>query len=367
MRRRLPLLILAIALVAAACGDDSAEETTPPTAAPTVETTAAPVAQPEAGGLLGQIISRGSLMCGVGSVPGFSAVDAAGRDVGFDVDICRAVATAILGSPDAVTFRTGIPGTERIEVVTSSQIDLLSRTTTQTMGRMLSGVTYAPIVFYDGQKMMGRRSDGITEDSPLSAMGGGTVCVATGTTTELNLLDAAIAAGVTIETVTTENRDQAIALFDEGACDFFTSDASANAGFKDSLDAEDDWVIFPGAAFSKEPLAPVYKSGDREFGNVIDWVIYALFIFTDTGVTQANADAMAANPPTAEVEKLLGGEGELQTKLGLAADAFLTMVKAVGNYGEIYDRNLIPIGLTRAGTSNDNWLNGGLIYAPVAR
>jgi general L-amino acid transport system substrate-binding protein len=365
MRRRLPLLILAIALVAAACGDDSAEETTPPTGAPSV-TTAAPAAQP-GGGLLGQIQSRGNLTCGVGSVPGFSAVDATGRDVGFDVDFCRAVAAAILGSADAVTFRTGIPGTERIEVVTSGQVDLLSRTTTQTQSRMASGVTYAPIVFYDGQKMMGRKSDGITADSPLSAIGGGTVCVATGTTTELNLLDAANGAGVTIETVTTENRDQAIEQFSQGACDFFTSDASANAAFKNSLDTDDDWVIFPGAAFSKEPLAPVYKSGDREFGNIVDWVIYALFILDDAGVTSANADAMAANPPSGEVEKLLGGAGEVQTQMGLDADAFLTMVKAVGNYGEIYDRNLIPLGLIRAGSSNASWLHGGLIYAPVAR
>jgi general L-amino acid transport system substrate-binding protein len=350
-------------MVAAACtSSDDAADTTAAGTDTTEQATAS-------SSVLDQVIDGGSLTCGVGSVPGFSAVDADGRDVGFDVDICRAIAAAVLGDAEAATFRTGIPGTERIEVVTSGAIHVLSRTTTQTQSRMNSGVEYAPIVFYDGQKMMGRASDGITPESDLTAMDGGTVCVATGTTTELNLLDAAQGAGITIDTVTTENRDQAIEQFDAGACDFFTSDASANASFKAALDTEDDWVIFPGSAFSKEPLAPVYIANDRRWGNVVDWVINALIIFEENGVTAANADDMAANPPTSSVDHLLGGEGEVQTAMGLSADAFLTMVKAVGNYGEIYERNLAPLGLDRPGTSNDLWLNGagGLLYAPPAK
>lgn len=356
MRNRLFLLLVVMGLVVAACT----------TATDTTTTDAGPTAGQS---VLDQVIDRGSLNCGVGSVPGFSAVTADGTDVGFDVDFCRAVAAAVLGDAGAVVFRTGIPGTERIEVVTSGAVDLLSRTTTQTMGRMNSGVEYAPVVFYDGQKMMGRASDGITPESTLADMDGGTVCVATGTTTELNLLEAANGAGVTIATVTTENRDQAIEQFTAGACDFFTSDASANASFKAALDTEDDWVIFPGSAFSKEPLAPVYIAGDRTWGNIIDWVVYALIIFEEAGVTAANADQMAAAPPTPGVGRLLGGEGEIQTAMGLPADAFLTMVKAVGNYGEIYDRNLTPLGLSRPGSSNDLWVNGagGLLYAPPAR
>ncbi|MEA1902898.1 MAG: transporter substrate-binding domain-containing protein [Actinomycetota bacterium] len=366
MRNKYLLALTAMALVVAACTDSNGGDTATTEAGTTETTEAAPAAGQS---VLDQVLENGSLSCGVGSVPGFSAVTADGDDVGFDVDFCRAVAAAVLGDAEAVTFRTGIPGTERIEVVTSGQIDLLSRTTTQTQSRMDSGVEYAPIVFYDGQKMMGRASDGITADSPLTAMDGGTVCVATGTTTELNLLEAANGAGISVETVTTENRDQAIEQFTAGACDFFTSDASANASFKAALDTEDDWVIFPGSAFSKEPLAPVYIANDRRWGNVIDWVVNALIIFEEAGVTAANADDMAANPPTPGVGRLLGGEGEIQTAMGLSADAFLTMVKATGNYGEIYDRNLTPIGLARPGTSNDLWLNGagGLLYAPPAR
>jgi len=366
------MLLVAVALVAAACTSSSDGGQTSTTAGDSgaTDTTAAETAQPAAGeSILDQVLTEGSLTCGVGSVPGFSAVNADGRDVGFDVDICRAVAAAVLGSADAVTFRTGIPGAERIEVVTSGQIDLLSRTTTQTQSRMNSGVEYAPVVFYDGQKMMGRASDGITPDSPLTAMEGGTVCVATGTTTESNLLEAANAAGVTIQTVTTENRDQAIEQFTAGACDFFTSDASADASFKSTLDTENDWVIFPAAAFSKEPLAPVYIANDRRWGNVVDWTIYAMLIFEENGVTSANADDMAANPPTPEIGRLLGGEGEVQTAMDLPADAFLQMVKQVGNYGEVYANNLELLGLARAGTQNDLWLNGagGLMYAPPAK
>jgi len=372
------MLLAAIALVASACSSGAGETTT--TAAPNQTTAPGQTTTTGGGGgnsgqapagqsVLDRVIANGSLTCGVGSVPGFSAVNADGRDVGFDVDICRAVAAAVLGNSDAVTFQTGIPGAERLEVVTSGQIDLLSRTTTKTMSRMNGGVEYAPIVFYDGQKMMGRASDGITPDSPLSAIDGGTVCVATGTTTETNLLEAAKAVGATIQTVTTENRDQAIQQFSSGACDFFTSDASANASFKSTLDTNNDWVIFPAAAFSKEPLAPVYIANDRRWGNVVDWTIYAMIIFEENGVTSANADQMAANPPTPEIGRLLGGEGEVQTAMGLPADAFLNMVKQVGNYGEVYARNLEPLGLTREGTQNDLWANGkgGLLYAPPAK
>ena len=354
MKKTFVALVAVLALVVTACA--TAEEAPDTTAAPVVEVST-----------LQEVTDRGVLQCGVGSVPGFSAVDADGRDIGFDVDICRALAAVVLGNANAVEFQTGIPGADRLTLLVASNFDILSRTTTHKMSRdTTDNVEFLPTVFYDAQRMMGKKSLGITAASGFDAVEGGKICLATGTTTEVNIQDAAVQYGVAFDVVNTENRDQSVEQFTAGACDFFSTDSSALAGFKAAKDTEDDWVIF-GPEITKEPLAPVVRSDDRQWYDIAKWTIYALFLLDERGVTSANADEMAANPPDAEIENLLAGDGELQASLGLAPDAFLLMLKQVGNYGEIYDRNLLPVGLVRDGGLNAQWTEGGLIYAPVAK
>ena len=371
MKKVLIVLVTVLAMVAMACSNGD-EETTADEAAATDE------ASDEAAGAgdeaspgtstLQAVLDRGALQCGVGSVPGFSAVDADGVDVGFDVDICRAVAAAVLGDAGAVEFQTGVPGSDRLTLLVAENFDLLSRTTTNKMSRDLTdNVEFLPTVYYDGQLLMGKKSGGITGASGFDVLEGGTVCVASGSTTEVNIEDASATFGVDFEVVTREERDDLVEIFASGACDFFTTDASALAGYKFNNDTEDDWVIF-GPELSKEPLAPVVRAADSQWFDLVKWTIYALFLFDERGITAANADDMAANPPDVEIANLLGvGDGELQSGLGLAPDAFLTMVKSVGNYAEIFDRHLNPMGLFREGSLNAQWTDGGLIYAPVAK
>ena len=356
MKKSFVALVAVLALVLTAC--TAAEEEAPaPTPAP------APVEL----STLEEVTARGVLQCGTGSVPGFSAVDADGRDIGFDVDICRALAAVVLGNANAVEFQTGIPGADRLTLLVASNFDILSRTTTHKMSRdTTDNVEFLPTVFYDAQRMMGKKSLGITAASGFDAVEGGKICLATGTTTEVNIQDAGVQFGVSFDVVNTENRDQSVEQFTAGACDFFSTDSSALAGFKAAKDTEDDWVIF-GPEITKEPLAPVVRSDDRQWYDIAKWTIYALFILDERGVTSQNADDMAANPPDAEIENLLAGDGSLQASLGLAPDAFLLMLKQVGNYGEIYARNLDPVGLVREGGLNAQWTEGGLIYAPVAK
>ena len=379
---RVLAVLFAVTLIAAACGDDGddAETTAAPTetaapepdAAEPAETTAPPADTVEVtqdGDLLDTIIARGELNCGVsGSAVAFSETQPDGSQTGFDADYCRAVAAAIFGDVGAVVFHP-LTAAERFTAVQTGTVDVLMRNTTWTQGRDTEvGMDFGPTTYYDGQQLMARADDGFSGSSAVADIAGAVVCTNAGTTTEQNIADAADAAGVDITLNTFEDFDIVTTNFIEGACDVITTDGSGLVGRKANQQPDgENWVIFPPTPISKEPLGPTYGQNESRFADVVNWTVYATIIADEKGITSANVDAMAASPPDAEAGRLLGGDGELQSAMGLSADAFLQVIKQVGNYDEIYSRHLNPVGLTREGSANAGWLDGGLIYAPPAR
>ena len=363
-------VLFAVTLVAAGCGDDDGGDPIPGVTAP--ETSAAPddtVRATQDGDLLDTVLDRGELNCGVsGAAVAFSETQPDGSQTGFDADYCRAVAAALFGDAGAVVF-SPLTAAERFTAVQTGAIDVLMRNTTWTQSRDTEvGMDFGPTTYYDGQQLMARASENFTNASQVSDIGGAVVCTNAGTTTEQNIADAAAAAGVDITPLTFEDFDIVTTNFIDGACDVITTDGSALVGRKaNQQPADQDWVIFPATPISKEPLGPTYGQNQSRFADVVNWTVYAMIIADEKGINQSNVDAMAASPPDAEAERLLGGEGELQTDMGLAPDAFFQVIKQVGNYNDVYDRHLVPVGLTREGSSNAGWLDGGLIYAPPAR
>jgi general L-amino acid transport system substrate-binding protein len=316
---------------------------------------------------LAAVRDRGRLICGVNtSVPGFGFVDAEGQNVGFDVDICRAIAAAIFGDPSAVEFRP-VTAAERFTALQTNEIDVLSRNTTWTFGRDVElGTDFGPTTFYDGQGMMVRADSGFTS---LDDMDGATVCVLAGTTTEGNLADAFNSRGLEFESLVLDTGDATAAAYDEGRCDGLTSDKSQLAGLRTTLTNPDDHIILP-ETMSKEPLGPVWAHGDQQWGDLVSWVVYSLIIAEEKGITQANVADIAASPPQdPETLRLLGIEGEFGALLGLEPDFVVDVISAVGNYGEIYERHLGAAGtnIPREGTLNALWTDGGMIYAPPWR
>ena len=310
---------------------------------------------------------RDRLVCGVNtSVPGFGFVDANGQNVGFDPDICRAIAAAIFGDAAKVEFRP-LTAAERFTALQTNEIDVLSRNTTWTLSRDVElGTDFAPTTFYDGQGMMVRQDSGFAS---LSDMGGATVCVLAGTTTEANLADAFNTRGVDYEGLVLDSGDATAAAYDEGRCDGLTSDKSQLAGLRTTLTTPGDHVILP-ETISKEPLGPVWAHGDQQWGDLVRWVVYSLIIAEEKGITQVNvADVAASDPQDPEVRRLLGIEGEFGALLGVEPDFVVDVITAVGNYGEIYDRHLGAEGtnIPREGTLNALWSDGGMIYAPPWR
>ncbi len=345
-------VVFAMTLIAGACSSD--DEAATPEAAPD---------------LLDTVIDRGELNCGVsGSAVAFSETQPDGSQTGFDVDYCRAVAAAIFGDANAVVFHS-LTAAERFTAVQTGTVDVLMRNTTWTQGRDTEvGMDFGPTTYYDGQQIMARADDGYTSQSTVAEIGGAVVCTNAGTTTEQNIADAAEAAGVQMTLNTFEDFDIVTTNFIAGACDVITTDGSGLVGRKANQQPDgEEWVIFPPTPISKEPLGPTYGQNESRFADVVNWTVYATIIADEKGISSANVDAMAASPPDAEVGRLLGGEGELQSAMGLASDAFLEVIKQVGNYDEIYSRHLNKVGLTREGSANAGWLDGGLIYAPPAR
>ncbi len=379
MLKRLAVLFAVLALVAAACGgsDDSADTTTTVAGGDTTETTAAGGggdSGQEGGSTLAAVQARGELICGVsGSAVGFSETDANGNSTGFDADYCRAVAAAVFGDATKVTFRD-LTAAERFEALKNNEVDVLFRNTTWTQSRDTEiGLDFGPTTYFDGQQLMGdpARLPGLTTTSGFEAIDGAVVCTNAGTTTEKNVTEGAAVAGVTITLETVETFPEAMEKFKAGTCDIVTTDGSGLYGNRAAEEAAGtagaaDWVIFPEAPISKEPLGPAYRSNDSQWGDVINWTVYATFIADEAGVTSANVDEMMEATP--ELARMFGGEGELQGFMGLPADAFLQVIKQVGNYGEIFEKNLTtPLGLEREGSYNMQWFDGGLIYAPPAR
>lgn len=340
------------------------------TAAP-AETTAAPAETAaeapatQEGGRLATVQDRGTLICGVhGSLPGFGVVDSAGEWTGFDVDFCRAVAAAVLGDASAVEYRP-LSAQERFTAVQTGEVDVLFRNSTWTLTRDSSevGMEFMPVNFYDGQGMMVRADSGITS---LEDMDGATVCVQSGTTTELNLADVFRSLGVEFEPVVFEESDATRDAYDQGRCDGVTTDKSQLVSYLTQLSTPADHVILD-VTMSKEPLAGAVAQGDPQWADVVRWTIYGLMNAEEYGVTSANIEEMKGSEDP-NIRRLLGVEGDMGLKLGLDNAFVENALAAVGNYGEMYDRNLgpeTPFNLPRG--QNALYTEGGLVYAPPFR
>jgi general L-amino acid transport system substrate-binding protein len=371
MMKRLALLFAVLALVAAACGGDTGDdEATTSTTAPTE----GDGGQQTGDSTLDVVKARGQLICGVaGTAVGFSETQPDGSASGFDADYCRAVAAAVLGDAEAVQFRA-LTAAERFEALKNNEVDVLIRNTTWTQDRDANiGMDFTATTYYDGQQMMGdpARLPSLTPSSFFEALDGANVCTNAGTTTEKNITEGAEQAGVTITLVTVETFPEAMEAFKSGSCDIVTTDGSGLFGNRAAEVAAgtagaEDWVIFPEAPISKEPLGPAVRQNDSRWFDVVQWTVFATFIAEEYGVTSANVDDMRDSNP--ELTRLFGGEGEIQSLMGLEADAYYQVIKQVGNYGELFEKNLTgPLGLQREGSYNMQWFNGGLIYAPPAR
>ena len=313
---------------------------------------------------LDAIKARGNLLCGVSpGVPGFSNPDDKGAWVGFDVDYCRALATAIFSDPSKVQFKP-LTAKERFTALQSGEVDVLSRTTTWTASRDSSmGMSFAGTMFYDGQGLMVKKSLNVKEGKELN---GASVCVQSGTTTELNLADFFRINKQTFKPVVFEKADEAVAAFDGGRCDAYTTDRSSLAAERTKLKAPADAVVLPDI-ISKEPLGPVVRQGDSQFFTLAKWVYFALLNLEEAGVTQANADEMlkTTNP---DIKRLLGTDGDFGKGLGVGNDWAYQIAKKVGNYGEVYDRHFGPkTNIDIARGLNKLWSQGGLQYAPPIR
>ena len=356
--RVVPVGFLLVALIIAAC-----ESSPSPSPSAAAEETAAPTpAPPPAEGRLALVQERGMLICGInGGLPGFSFLDSAsGETTGFDADFCRAVAAAVLGDPTLVEFRT-LNADARGPALQSQEIDVLIRNTTWTVTRDTDWGLFAPTTFYDGQGMMVRSADGIES---LADLEGATICVQTGTTTELNLADTFAAEGIDFTPLPFGEIEQTYSAYDEGSCDAVTSDRSQLLAQRTTLGNPDDHVILD-TVMSKEPLGPVVPHGDEAWFNVVKWVVFATFEAEERGITQDNvADMVDSDNPV--IARLLGADGDLG--LRLEPDWVVDVISAVGNYGEIYERNLgpeTPFDLDRG--PNSLWTEGGLLYAPPYR
>ena len=319
---------------------------------------------------LDDVKAKGFLQCGVTTgLMGFAMPDASNNWTGMDVDFCRAVAAAIFNDPAKVKF-TPLSAKERFTALQSGEIDVLSRNTTWTMSRDTSlGLKFAGVMYYDGQGFMVKKSLGV--DSAMK-LDGATVCTQTGTTTELNLADYFKSNNMKYQVVAMESQDEVRTAYEEGRCDIFTTDQSGLYAERLVLKAPDDHIILP-EIISKEPLGPLVRQGDDAWFNVIKWTYFALLNAEELGVSQANVEEMKSSP-NPEIKRLLGAKSEdgsaagFGTGIGLPEEWVVNIVKHVGNYGEIFERNVgekTPLKIARG--KNALWKDGGLQYAPPIR
>ena len=307
---------------------------------------------------------KGFVRCGVSQgLPGFSNADAAGNWTGVDVDVCRAVAAAVLGDANKVKF-TPLSAKERFTALTSGEIDILSRNTTWTLSRDADiGLTFVGVNFYDGQGFMVRKDSGITSTSQFK--NGISACTNIGTTTELNMRDFFNSKGISYEPVAFEKADEVVAAYDAGRCDVYTTDRSGLAAQRTKMTNPDDHIVLP-ETISKEPLGPVVRQGDAVWEDIVRWSLNVMIEAEEYGINSANADMMktSENP---QIKRLVGSEGELGTAFGLDNDWSLRIIKQVGNYGESYKRNIADTGILPDRGPNQIWTKGGLLYVPPAR
>lgn len=330
----------------------------------TSEEPAAPVAQTASKSTLDIVKERGKLICvGNASLPGFGFLDEAGTFTGFDVDYCKAIAAAVFGDASKHEVRA-TTASERFTVLQSGEADVLIRNTTWTMSRDTDlGMNFSPVTFYDGQGIMVHKDSGI---KTLQDLNGASVCVQTGTTTELNLADQMAAAGVSYEPVVFETADEVTTAYEEGRCDAWTTDKSGLVSRQTVL-ADPSAHEIMDVTLSKEPLGPAVRHGDDQWYDIVNWVVFATITAEEMGINSGNVDSfMTTEDPN--IKKLLGLEGEFCGKIGLANDCFVQVIKQVGNYGEIYNKNLGPdtvFNLPRG--LNSLYTEGGLLYAPPIR
>ena len=309
-------------------------------------------------------MKKGFVRCGVSQgLPGFSNADAAGNWTGVDVDVCRAVAAAVLGDANKVKF-TPLSAKERFTALTSGEIDILSRNTTWTLSRDADlGVTFVGVNFYDGQGFMVRKDSGITSTSQFK--NGISACTNIGTTTELNMRDFFNSKGISYEPVAFEKADEVVAAYDSGRCDTYTTDKSGLAAQRTKMTNPDDHIVLP-ETISKEPLGPVVRQGDAVWEDIVRWSLNVMIEAEEYGITSSNADSMKSsdNP---QIKRLVGSEGELGAAFGLDNDWSLRIIKQVGNYGESYKRNIADTGILPDRGPNQLWTKGGILYVPPAR
>lgn len=390
MRKVLPVFafLIIVALVLAACGGsqtpaassgaEGGQASSGP--APIVETVeviktvvvtvevpaaAAPPAPTGAGETLKAVLDRGQVICGVhGSFQGFGFLDSNGAWSGFDVEFCRAWAAALFNDANAVEFR-GLSAQARFTALQSGEVDVLSRNSTWTLTRDAElGLDWGPVLFYDGQAIMVKKEIVSDPAAGLTALEGANVCVQSGTTTELNLADQMRAANVTYTPVVFEDQNAAFQAYDEGRCDAITSDRSQLATQGQSVLQNFADHIILDVVMSKEPLGPAVRQGDENWGDVVHWVIYGMIQAEELGITSQNVDTFLTSEDPV-IRRLLGVEGEMGAKLGVSNDFIYRTIKLVGNYGEVYDRNLGPFNLSRG--LNALWQDGGLMYALPVR
>lgn len=356
--RKWSSLLLSVMLLAAplaACSRFYGESTTA-TEGNTAARTSASV--------LDKVKNRGKLNCGVsGELPGFSYVNQQGEYSGLDVDVCRALAAAIFDDPNAVEFRN-LNAKERFTALQAGEVDILSRNTTWTISRDTSvGLEFAPTVFYDGQAMMVKSTSGI---KTLKNLEGKSVCVQTGTTTEQNLADQMRRLGVKYTPIVFEDDNATFAAYQQDRCEGVTTDRSGLVAHRSVFPDPDNHIILD-EVMSKEPLAPAVSNGDSRWSDTVKWIVFGLIAAEEYGINSKNIGSFA-NSQDPEVKRLLGQEGDLGKGLGLTNDFVARAVGKVGNYGEIYNRNLgpgTPFDLERG--QNALAKNGGLHYAPPFR
>jgi len=384
MNKKVIAVLLSLAIFATACGSGAPQtvevtrvvevtKVVVATAAAPAATVAAPAATaaPAPAGFgetLKKVKARGKLICGVNDqVPGFGFLDkGTGAFSGFDVDFCKAVAAAVFGDITKIEYRA-VNAEQRFPALQSGEVDVLIRNTTWTLTRDTSNTAnFVHTTFYDGQGIMVLKKSNITK---LADLKGATICVQKGTTTELNLADQMAANKITYNPVVVDTAAASTAAYEAGRCDALTTDKSALTSLISTLKVPADTVIMD-VTLSKEPLGPMVRQGDDQWFDIVQWTIFTTFAAEEFGITSANVDAVKAKDARPEVNRLTGADAtaKMGTKLGLGDDFAFNIIKMVGNYAEIYDRNLGPKTKTYIPRGfNSLYVNGGVLYAPPFR
>jgi general L-amino acid transport system substrate-binding protein len=357
MRNRSSLLlaILIMLVPLTACGGSSVPSDKP-TASPGTTTS-----RSTSSSQLDIVLKRGKLICGVsGQLPGFSFVDEKGKYSGLDVDVCKAIAIALFDDAEKVEYRN-LNAKERFTALQAGEVDILSRNTTATLSRdSVVGLDFAPVVFYDSQGVMVKKDSGI---KTLKDFEGKAICTQTGTTTEQNLSDQMRKFGVKYTPVVFEDVNAAFSSYEEGRCQGVTADRSQLVSKRTTLPKPENNIILE-EVLSKEPLAPAVKNGDSKWSDALRWVVFATIEGEELGLNSENIEQITATTRDPNIKRLVGKEGELGKGLGLSNDFAYRIIKKLGNYGEIFDRNLgkqSQLKLDRG--QNKLWKEGGLMYS----